>query len=532
MIVNLRVGVALSRVQGGGGANARPAGRGGVTSHNYSFFISPFFCSSLEPSRKAAPAPNLLSHDGSVPIILTSSQTSRRCRRNEGFLGCAFPVPNVASRRGFPLPSRNMSSLSGADAAIWNNVPQRRPLPVGQLPNGDPLCGGVGSPPSAASPSTVPPAALDVAPVTSLFPLKKCITGMEQTARFKHTPPYDAIIEFIGRLAAATIATPRHRHLPADAGADAPVIRGVLSLLSRIEAIRAEVPLQEMKSQRYGNLAFREFYKGFTAILKDAILNDVLTAAEDGAEGTCAPRPLRLLSADPPFLPLQPTSAGSESDDGPRRALAKEWLASELAGYVADSLGNAQRLDYGTGHELHFIVFLFVLENTGAILPADLPSVVLHVFWEYLDLARRVQDHYRLEPAGSHGVWGLDDHHHVPYILGAAQLALPPPTAPLQEGSDVAGDIVPSSEAIGNAAEAAAHKDVYLFFSMLHWIHTHKKGPFHEHSNVLFSLKGMPWERITTGMLKMFQGEVLGKHTIVQHLLFGRYFPYVDAAAR
>lgn len=76
----------------------------------------------------------------------------------------------------------------------------------------------------------------------------------------------------------------------------------------------------------------------------------------------------------------------------------------EVRGYFVESFGNATRIDYGTGHELAFIMFLCSLYKIQALTEADNQHTGLKVFNAYLQFVRRLQLTYRMEPAGSHGV--------------------------------------------------------------------------------------------------------------------------------
>jgi serine/threonine-protein phosphatase 2A activator len=91
----------------------------------------------------------------------------------------------------------------------------------------------------------------------------------------------------------------------------------------------------------------------------------------------------------------------------------------ELTPYFLDAFGSYERIDYGTGHEMNFFIFLYCLFRMGVFGKDCLIGMVNKVFQRYLVLMRRLQTIYMLEPAGSHGVWGLDDYQHLAFILGA-----------------------------------------------------------------------------------------------------------------
>lgn len=97
-------------------------------------------------------------------------------------------------------------------------------------------------------------------------------------------------------------------------------------------------------------------------------------------------------------------------------------ILSESNHHFCTSFGSAARLDYGTGHELSFLAYLLILRLVGILKEEDEQAIVTRVFVAYLEVVRKLQKVYRLEPAGSKGVWGLDDHQHLVYLWGASQL--------------------------------------------------------------------------------------------------------------
>jgi hypothetical protein len=180
----------------------------------------------------------------------------------------------------------------------------------------------------------------------------------------------------------------------------------------------------------------------------------------------------------------------------------------EVEVYLLESFGHYVRMDYGTGHELSFLCFLMCLYKIGVYTDEHFQAVVNKVFQAYIALCRKIQITYMLEPAGSHGVWGLDDFQHLPFIFGAGQLV----------GHE---DWTP--EVIHDMSFLEREMNDYMYFGCIQFIKSVKKGvPFGECSPILNDISAVPhWGKVAQGMIKMYQGEVLNKHPVIKHLKFG-----------
>lgn len=182
-------------------------------------------------------------------------------------------------------------------------------------------------------------------------------------------------------------------------------------------------------------------------------------------------------------------------------------LPTEIIPYLLASFGDLQRIDYGTGHELAFVMFLCCLRKAGVFKAEDSAALVLKVFVRYLHLTRTLQQTYYLEPAGSKGAWSLDEYVFVAFIFGASQL----------RGHDL---IKPDSVLDSNIVEQN-YKD-YIYLDCIRFINQMKTGHFGEHSPKLYDITGVPnWRKVNAGLIKMYHDDVLLKFPVAQHFYFG-----------
>lgn len=187
------------------------------------------------------------------------------------------------------------------------------------------------------------------------------------------------------------------------------------------------IPLDLTVKARFGNPAFRTWYArlversyGIVRCLMDCHVkhlscgapSDDDTHAVDGLTrnqilAECSDRGYRAASNEGTSL-WPPANSPSKQEE----------VIGELRAYLHDSFGHPIRIDYGTGHESSFVVFLLSLCKIGCFHWGSYdgesksksnppPEVVGHtslaIFHAYLNVTQGLQRDYMLEPAGSHG---------------------------------------------------------------------------------------------------------------------------------
>lgn len=377
---------------------------------------------------------------------------------------------------------------------------------------------------------------------------------------------YNAVIAFVGLLRAALRGQPRNASPMCP-----PALQRLREALEEVAAWVDDLPPLD-QPMRFGNQAFRQWHErllerassimervcgpdslgGWPAKPKPSLAAAAPTTAADAAPATSAP-------ADPGAVPSpEPTAAAEEGHGEPMPAdewatavaaweaasdalgtvpaeqdPAGSWQRQELSEYMWDAFGNSTRVDYGTGHETTFVLLVMGMARCGAWDASDEGAVLalaVRVMPAYLATCRRLQRTYLLEPAGSHGVWSLDDFHILSFALGAAQLAGGGATKAawqLQHGGSMEG-FTPGGRALApraflDADVRAALRAEWLMAEAVAGVCESKHGaPFSEHSPRLHEvLQGKSWPSAASALFGTWVGEVLGKRPVVQGLLFG-----------
>ncbi|KAI9053518.1 hypothetical protein LZ554_002473 [Drepanopeziza brunnea f. sp. 'monogermtubi'] len=322
----------------------------------------------------------------------------------------------------------------------------------------------------ASNPIPVPetpdlPSPPDLSTLTFKKPSRRILSSKDHDL-FLASPTYKLVVAFVFSLTESVVDTPASAIHDSDLS---PAVKTLLNILAKVQDVVRRSPPEEQGDSRFGNKGFRDFLD---------------LAAEEHTEW---------------HKQLGITSSSA---------------ITELSTYLLQSFGNRTRIDYGSGHELNFMLWLLCLYQLGIVTRSNFKALVLRVFTQYLSLMRIIQSTYYLEPAGSHGVWGLDDYQFLPFLFGSSQLLHHPFIRPLSIHQNL------TLEEYGND---------YLYLGQVNFVNSVKNVEgLRWHSPMLDDISSAKsWSKVEAGMRRMFVGEVLRKLPVMQHFLFGSMIPAV-----
>ncbi|KUJ22724.1 Phosphotyrosyl phosphatase activator [Mollisia scopiformis] len=342
---------------------------------------------------------------------------------------------------------------------LRNRLPKLEPRRR-QAPSSNPL-------PVPETPTLPPPP--ELSSLTFQRPTRRILSPKDHEL-FLASKTYDLLVAFVFGLTDSVIDTPVSVVRDNDLS---PALKTILNILDNVEDVVGRSPPEEQGDSRFGNKGFRDFVD--------------LAAKEH--------------------------TSWHESLHVPSSAVP------EISTYFLQSFGNRTRIDYGSGHELNFMLWLLCLYQLRIITPSDFRPLVLKIFTRYLELMRKIQKTYYLEPAGSHGVWGLDDYQFLPFLFGASQLLHHPFIRPMSIHQSL------TLEEFG--------KD-YLYLGQVNFVNSVKNVEgLRWHSPMLDDISSAKnWSKVEAGMRRMFVAEVLKKLPVMQHFLFGSLVPAVEEMSR
>lgn len=155
--------------------------------------------------------------------------------------------------------------------------------------------------------------------------------------------------------------------------------------------------------------------------------------------------------------------------------------------YLINSFGNSTRMDYGTGHELNYFCYLCILYKTNQISINE----VFETLKVYFRVVRSFIHKFNIEPAGSQGIWGIDDYQILPYLFG-------------------------SSELFGSSRNILELDSKYCYVESL-------QSTKNKDSLVLSSFRNKRWVDINRVLLNMYDTQILNKQVITQHFIYSEY---------
>lgn len=295
--------------------------------------------------------------------------------------------------------------------------------------------------------------------ITFSHPRRRILSPTDHTL-FLESPTYKLVLSFIFTLAESVTDTPTSAIKDSDLS---PTVQQILTVLEDSECLLAEYIPKDQGGSRFGNPRFRDYLDGL------------------GTKHEAWHKSLGV--SDPAAI-------------------------EELSTYFMQSFGNRTRMDYGSGHELNFILWLLCLYQLSILKRADFPALVLRIFTRYLKFMRLIQLTYYLEPAGSHGVWGLDDYQFLPFLFGSSQLLHHPYLRP---------------RVVNQQLELDEYGRDYMYLDQVAFVNSVKNVEgLRWHSPMLDDISASKsWEKVYQGMKRMFVKEVLGKLPVMQHFLFG-----------